>query len=150
MNALETVAAPSLTSIEPAPRVPMVGVLRALLLGEAAAALALAIFLSILAASMRDGLGGSAGLAAEETLRFAAGAAFLFAVFAAIASRGARRRRGWSWTLGAILQVILAIGTGVAVMAATWHPAFLVGFGMAAVLMLVLSAASVRRALGQE
>ena len=86
----------------------------------------------------------------EETLRFAAGGAFLFAIFAAIASRGARRRRGWAWTLAAILQVVLAIGTGVAIMAAEWQNVFLIGFGAAAIVMLVLSTTSVRRALGQE
>jgi hypothetical protein len=128
----------------------MVGVLRALLLGEAAATLVLAIALSMLASATRDFLGGDAGRAAEESLRFAAGGAFLFAVFAAIASRGARRRRPWAWTVAAILQVIGAIGTGVAVMMAEWHPLFLVGFGAAAVVMTVLSTASVRRALGQE
>ena len=128
----------------------MIGVLRTLLLGEAAATLALAVFLSMLAAGLRDFLGGDAGKAAEETVRFAAGGAFLFAIFAAIASRGARRRRSWAWTLAALLQVLLAIGTGVAVMAAAWHPIYLVGFGAAALVMLVLSATSVRRALGQE
>ena len=150
MNVLQTAAAPSVAPMPSTDRVPMIGVLRTLLLGEAAATLVLAVFLSMLAAGLRDFLGGDAGRAAEETVRFAAGGAFLFAIFAAIASRGARRRRGWAWTLAAILQVLLAIGTGVAVMTAAWHPIYLVGFGAAAVVMLVLSATSVRRALGQE
>jgi len=150
MSAARTASAPYGAPVETAPRVPMVGVLRALLLGEAAATLVLAIGLSMLASATRDFLGGDAGRAAEETLRFAAGGAFLFAVFAAIASRGARRRRPWAWTVAAILQVIGAIGTGVAVMMAEWHPLFLVGFGAAALVMTVLSTASVRRALGQE
>ena len=150
MNALQTAAAPPIATVDSVPRVPMVGVLRALLMGEAFATLALAIFLSMLAAGLRDFLGGDAGRAAEESLRFAAGAAFLFAIFAAVASRGARRRRSWAWTLAAILQVLLAIGTGVAVIAAEWHPLFLVGFGAAALVMLVLSSTAVRRALGQE
>ena len=134
----------------PGSRVAMVGVLRAFLLGEAAAGLILAIFLSLLAGGQTDFVGGDAGRAAEETLRFAAGGAFIFAIAAAVASRGARRRRPWAWTLAAILQVIVAVVTGAAVMIAEWHPVFLVGFGLAAVVMLVLSTASVRRALGQE
>jgi hypothetical protein len=149
MNAAPTAAAP-ITTVDATPRVTMNGLLRALLLSEAAAGVVLAIFLSLLAAAERDFLGGDAGRAAEETLRFAAGGAFLFAIFAAIASRGARRRRGWAWTLAAILQVVLAIGTGVAIMAAEWQNVFLIGFGAAAIVMLVLSTTSVRRALGQE
>jgi hypothetical protein len=124
-----------------APRLPMIGVLRVMLLTEAALALTLAIVLSMIA----GGLGGDA----ETNVRFAAGGAFLFAVFAAIASRGARRRRGWSWTMAAILQVLLAIGTGIAVMVAEWNPVYLIGFALAVAVMLVLSVASVRRALGQ-
>ena len=121
---------------------PMMTFLRFLLLAEAVTGLVLAIFLSLLA--------GNADTDTETSLRFAAGGAFLFAIFAAVASRGVRRRRGWAWTLSAILQVILAIGTGITVIAATWHPAYLAGFGLAAVAMIVLSAGSVRRALGQE
>lgn len=150
MSAVQTASVPSVAPRDANPRVPMVGVLRGLLIGEAIATLALAIFLSMLAAGLRDFLGGEAGRAAEESVRFAAGAAFLFAIFAAIASRGARRRRAWSWTLAAILQVILAIGTGVAVMVAEFHSIFLIGFAAAAVVMIVLSTASVRGALGQE
>ena len=131
-------------------RVAMVGVLRAILLGEAAGGLVLAIFLSLLAGGQTAFVGGDSGRAAEETLRFAAGGAFVFAIAAAVASRGARRRRPWAWTLAAILQVIVAVATGAAVMIAEWHPLFLVGFGLAAVVMLVLSTTSVRRALGQE
>ena len=131
-------------------RVPLVGVLRALLLGEAVLGLAVAVFLSLVAAALGDSLGGDSGRATEERLRFAAGGAFLFAIAAAIASRGARRRRTWAWTLSALLQLVLAIGTGVGIMVASWHPLYLIGFGLAAVVMLVLSTASVRRALGQE
>lgn len=149
MNAVQTAATP-ITTLTAAPRVPMVGVLRALLLSEAVAGLGLAIVLSLLAAAERDFLGGGAGRAAEQTLRFAAGGAFLFAIFAASASRGARRRRAWAWTLAAILQVVLAIGTGIAIMAVEWQTLFLIGFGAAAIVMLVLSTTSVRRALGQE
>ena len=121
---------------------PMLTVLRFLLLAEAVAGLVLAIFLSLLA--------GNVDIDTETSLRFGAAGAFLFAIFAAVASRGVRRRRGWAWTMSAILQVILAIGTGIAVIAATWHPAYLAGFALAAVAMIVLSAGSVRRALGQE
>ena len=123
------------------PRMPMIGVLRALLLTEAVVGLGLAIVLSMQA--------GALSIDAETSVRFAAGGSFLFAVFAAIASRGARRRRGWSWTMAAILQVLLAIGTGIAVMVAEWNPLYLAGFALATAVMLVLSAASVRRALGQ-
>ncbi len=125
-----------------AARGPMMTVLRFLLLAEAIAGMALAIYLSVVA--------GEAGADAETSLRFAAGGAFLFAIFAAVASRGVRRRRGWAWTLSAILQVVLAIGTGVAVMTAAWHPAYLAGFAVATVLMVVLSVPSVRDALGQS
>jgi MFS family permease len=83
------------------------------------------------------------------TVRFAAGASFLFAIFAAIASRGARRRRAWAWTMAAVLQLILAIGTGIAVVTVEWHSIYLIGFGLAATVMLVLSTASIRRVLGQ-
>lgn len=149
MNALQSATARPGAPVTPT-RVPMVGVLRALLIGEALAGIALAVFLSMLAAGLRDFLGGDAGRAAEESVRFAAGGAFVFTILAAIASRGARLRKSWSWTLAAILQVILAVGTGVAVMVAEWHPLFLIGFGVAAVVMLVLSTTAVRRALGQE
>jgi hypothetical protein len=148
MNAVQTATAVPAATVTDA-RVPLAGVLRGLLLSQAVLALGLAIFLSLLAAGLRDFLGGDAGLAAEINVRFAAGAAFLFAVFAAIAARGVRRRRGWAWTLTALLQLILAIGTGIAVMTAEWQPVYLVGFGLAAVVMLVVSTASVRSALGQ-
>ena len=132
-------AAPSAT---PTAR-PVMAVLRALFLGEAVGGLVLAIFLSMLAGAAGDG-------GTETSLRFAAGAAFLFAIFAAVASRGVRRRRAWAWTLGAMLQVVLAIGTGLAVFIGSWHPAYLIGFAFAAVVMIVLSIGSVRRALGQD
>jgi hypothetical protein len=137
MTALPT-AAPTAV---PVARAPMLTLLRFLLLAEAIAGLALSVYLSLVA--------GDATADAETSLRFAAGGAFLFAVFAAVASRGVRRRRGWAWTLSAILQVVLAIGTGLAVMTAAWHPAYLVGFVVATALMTVLSAPSVREALGQ-
>jgi hypothetical protein len=129
---------------------PMLAILRALLLSEAALTLVLAVFFSLLAAALRDFLGGELGRQTEESVRFAAGGAFLFAIFAAVASRGVRRRRRWSWTMAAILQVILAVGTGVAVLVAEWHPVYLAGFGAAAIVMLVLSVSSVRDGLGQH
>jgi hypothetical protein len=129
-------------SAAPASR-PLLVVLRALFLAEAVGGLVLAIFLSLLAGATADG-------DTETSLRFAAGAAFVFGIFAAVASRGVRRRRSWAWTLGAVLQVILAIGTGLAVFIGSWHPAYLIGFAFAAVVMIVLSTASVRRALGQD
>jgi hypothetical protein len=139
MTALPSTTPPSSTSTSTT--VPLIGLLRAFLLAEAVATLVLAIFLSLLAGADAE---------AETSLRFAAGASFLFAIFAAVASRGARRRRGWAWTLAAILQVVLAVGTGVAVMTAEWHPAYLIGFGLAAVVMVVLSTGPVRSALGQD
>lgn len=135
--------------VSPATGAPLVGVLRVLLLAQALAGLLLAILLSLLAPGMSSFLDWSTGAAAETTLRFGAGAAFLFAIFAAVASRGCRRRRAWAWTLAAILQVVLAIGTGVVVMTADWHPAYLAGFALAAVTMVVLSTAPVRHTLGQ-
>ena len=151
MNAVRTAALPPMPSTTPAgSRVVAIGMLRVLLLGEALLAIILAIGLSMLASALRDFLGGEAGQSAEQTVRFAAGFSFLFAIFAAFASRGARRRRAWSWTLAAFLQLILAIGTGIAILTATWHPAYLLGFALAAIVMLVLSTPSVRRALGQE
>lgn len=141
------IAAPASTAVthsSPTPRtdrVAMVGFLRFLLLLEAAGGLAIAIILSIAA--------GEAG-SSENALRFAAGGAFLFAIFAAVASRGARRRRPWAWTLAAFLQVIAAIGTGVAIFVTEWQPIYLAGFGAAVLVMLTLSATSVRRALGQD
>ncbi|HUF07229.1 MAG TPA: hypothetical protein VMP86_07570 [Candidatus Binatia bacterium] len=150
MNAARTV---SISPAAPLPgrsrRAPMIGLLRALLLGEMLGAIVLTILLSMLAAALRDFLGGDSGRAAEETVRFAAGGTFLFAILAAIASRGARRRRPWAWTLAAVLQVVLAVGTGAAIFVATWTPLYLVGFALAIAVMLVLSTASVRRALGQ-
>ena len=126
-------------------RTPMVGMLRALLLAESAGGLALTIFLSMAASAV----GARQGPDAEVPLRFAAGGAFLLAILAAIASRGARRRRGWSWTLAAMLQVVIAIATGIAVLNVEWHPIYLVPFAAATLVMLVLSTGSVRRALGQ-
>lgn len=124
------------------PRLMGVGILRALLLLEAALGLAAAIGLSMLASQESEGL--------EQTLRFAAGFSLVFAILAAFASRGARRRRTGAWTLAALLQLALAIGTGIAVLAATWHPTYLIGFALATAVMLVLSTGSVRQALGQE
>ena len=138
---------PPMTATE---RVPLLGVLRALLIGEAVLGLGLTIFLSLVAATLGDATGGDEGLAIEERLRFAAGGAIVFAIAALIASRGARRRRPWAWTLAALLQLVLAIGTGVAILVAGWYPVELVGFGLAIVVMFVLSTSSVRRALGQE
>lgn len=131
----------------PAPdtRVPMIGVLRTLLIGEAIGGLVVAIFLSMSAAA----IGERSGPDAEVPLRFAAGGAVILGIFALIASRGARRRRRWAWTMAAMIQVIVALAAGIAVFIAEWHPVYLVAFGAAVAVMLVLSNASVRRALGQ-
>ena len=137
MNALHAVSVPT----APSARVPMVGLLRVVLLVQATVGLGLAVVLSMVAReSSAD---------AETPIRFAAGGAFLFAIFAAVASRGARRRRRWAWTMAAMLQVALAMGTGIAVIAAAWHPAYLGSFALGGAVMLVLSSATVRRELGQ-
>jgi hypothetical protein len=149
MNAYPTAAVGSRPSASGAPRVWSIGLLRGLLLTEAGLALVLAIGLSMLASALGSSIGGEPGQVAEQNVRFAAGAAIVFAILAALASRGARRRRGWSWTLAALLQLILAIGTGIAIMTATWHPAYLIGFAIAGIVMLVLSTTSVRQGLGQ-
>lgn len=142
MSASPSASLRPMPSASSSPRVFGIQVLRWLLLAEAALGLVLAIVLSVWA--------GDAAPAPEQNLRFAAGFSFVFAIVAAIAARGARRRRSWSWTLAALLQLIIAIATGLAILAATWHPAYLIGFALPAIVMLVLSIASVRRALGQE
>ncbi len=125
-----------------------VGTLRTLLLAEAMAGVVLAVVLSSIAAGVR-GLDPT-DIGAEAGVRFVASGAFIFAVLAALAARGVRRRRPWSWTLAAVLQLVLALGGGAAVLAADWHPAYLATFVMAGAVMLVLSMSSVRRELGQE
>jgi peptidoglycan/LPS O-acetylase OafA/YrhL len=124
------------------------GTLRGLLLVEAVLGLGLAILLSSVAAGVRDLSPDDIG--ADAGVRFVAAGAFVVAVLAAFASRGVRRRRPWSWTLSALMQLILALGTGIAVLAAEWHPGYLAVFLLAGLVMVVLSTASVRRALGQE
>ena len=138
-------AAPPAPATTETPREPMVGALRALLLAEAAGGLVLSILLTM-AASM---IGPDQGPDAAVPLQFAAAGAFLLGTFAAIASRGARRRRSWSWTLAAMLQVVIAVATGITIFNLEWHPIYLVPFAAAALVMLVLSTTSVRRALGQ-
>lgn len=120
------------------------GVLRGLLLLEAAAALVATIFLSALAVGVQRFLGDG-----ETTIRLAAGGVFVFAILAAVAARAVRRRRPSAWTLAALLQVVLAVGTATAMIASTPHPAFSIGFTMAAVVLIVLSTSDVRRSLGQ-
>lgn len=150
MTVTETASVPRRAPDPTTTPVPAIGLLRAFLLAEAALGVALAVVLSLVASDLRDSLGGEPGLVAEQNVRFAAGFAFVFALLAALASRGARRHRSGSWTLAAVLQLILAVGTGIAIVAAPWQPAYLLGFALATVVMLVLSTGSVRRALGQE
>lgn len=150
MTALPTPASSRGTVSAPTTRSAALALVRLLLLLEAALGLGVAILLSLLAPLVRDDIGGASGDAAETTLRFAAAAAFLLAIAAAIASRGVRRRRGWAWTTAAVLQLLLAIGTGVAVIAAEWHPAYLAGFALAGLTMAIICFPSVRRELGQE
>ena len=141
----QTAAPPAPTTTE-TPRERMVGVLRALLLTEAAGGQVLAILLSMAASHV----GADQGPDAEVPLHFAAAGAFQLGVFDAIASRGARRRRSGSWTLAAMLQVVIAVATGITIFSLEWHPLDLVPFAAAALVMLVLSTSSVRRALGQS
>lgn len=115
-----------------------------LLLAEAAFALVVTIFLSLVAGEQSGG--------AETSTRFAAGGAILFAIAAYVAFRGAWRRRSWSWTLGAVLQLVLAIAAGIAMVTAGEGAApvvYLVAFALAAGTMILLSTSAVRRALGQ-
>jgi uncharacterized membrane protein YoaK (UPF0700 family) len=136
---LDSRTAPARAPAASAPSVPLVGLLRALLLSEAVLGLVIAILLSLEAE----------GSSSEVNLRFAAAGAFVVAIAAALASRGARRRRPWAWTLAALLQLIVAISTGVGMLLVEEQPLILLGFVAAAVVMLVLSTGSVRRALGQ-
>ncbi|MGI8930402.1 MAG: hypothetical protein ACR2F5_03755 [Candidatus Limnocylindria bacterium] len=129
-----------------------INALWALLLLEIAFAMAVTIFLSIAAGDQRNSIGGEAGVAAENSTRFAAGGAFLFAIAAYFAFRGVRRRRTWAWTLSAVLQLILAISGAIAMLAtgeAGPTVGFLVAFALAAITMIVLSTSGVRRAMGQ-
>ena len=122
--------------------------LRALLLLEALLGVGLAIVLSFVATGIRDLAPDDIG--ADVGVRFVAAGAFVLAALAAVAASGVRRRRSWSWTLSALIQLALAIGTCIAVVAGEWHPAYLGALLLAGLVMVVLSAASVRRALGQD
>ena len=106
--------------------------------------------LSMLASEF-EATGADTDLDRAISIRFAAAAVFLFAVFAAIASRGARRpwagRGRWPrdppgaprhWRRDHDHRRRLA------------SPDFLGGFGAAVAVMLVLSTSAVRRDLGQE
>ena len=121
--------------------------LRWALLIEAAVCVALAVVLSLVATGIRDLSPDDIG--ADTGVRFAAAGAFLLAVALAIVARGVRRRRSWSWTAAAIAQVVLAVGTAIAVLVADWHPAYLAAVAAAGVLLVLLSARRVRGALGQ-
>jgi hypothetical protein len=115
-----------------------------LLLAEAAFALVVTIFLSLVA--------GEQSGSAETSTRFAAGGAILFAIAAYVAFRGAWRRRSWSWTLAAVLQLVLAIAAGIAMVTAEEGAApvvYLIAFALAAGTMTLLSTSAVRRTLGQ-
>lgn len=125
-------------------------ILRTVLMLEALLTLAAAIVLSMLAAALSDFLGGSSGRAAEETVRFVAAFAFLVAVAGAITARGVRRARPWAWTAAAILQLIVAGASAVALLIGPWHPAYIAGFVLPVLGLLAVSAPSVRRTLGQS
>jgi hypothetical protein len=123
------------------------------LLLEALLGLVVAIALSLVAGGYRESLTGDAALAAEESTRWAAGGAFVFAIAALVAAIAARRRRAWSWNLAAVLQLALAIAAAIAMFTAGEAgatAAYLVAFALAAATMLLLSTSAVRRTLGQE
>ena len=137
-------------TVKPIARSGTVTALWVLLLAEAVLGVVVAILLSNAAGDQYAAVG--AGTAAEESTRFAAGGAILFAIAAFTAAMGARRRRSWSWTLGAVLQLILAIAAGIALFAAGTEGAsavYLVAFALAAATMILLSTSQVRQALGQ-
>ena len=137
-------------TVKPTARSGTVTALWVLLLAEAVLGVVVAILLSNVAGDQYAAVG--AGTAAEESTRFAAGGAILFAIVAFTAAMGARRRRSWSWTLGAVLQLILAIAAGIALFAAGTEGAsavYLVAFALAAGTMILLSTSQVRQALGQ-
>jgi peptidoglycan/LPS O-acetylase OafA/YrhL len=121
--------------------------LRAVLLAQAAGGVVIAILLSLVATGLRDLSPDDVG--ADTGVRFVAAGAFVVGIAAAIAARGVRRRRAWSWMLAVLVQLALAFGTAAAVLLADWHPGYLLGFVVAALAMVVLSAAPVRRGLGQ-
>ncbi len=150
MTALPAAIQATDTPAAPLSRNAAIGSVRIVLLVEALATVALAIVLSLLAAAERNFLGGESGARAETLFQCAAAGAFLLGVAAAIAARGVRRRRAWSWTTSAVVQLLVAVGTAIAVVALPWHPAFLIGFAVPSLAMLLLCLPSVRRALGQE
>ncbi len=126
-----------------------IAVLRVVLLGEALAALAATIALSMLASALANFLGGDSGRAAEETVRFTAAIAFVVAIAAAVTARGVRLARSWSWTAAALLQVVIAGATALAAITVPWHALELAGLALPAAGLLALSTPGVRRGLGQ-
>ncbi len=149
MNATLTATSPTSLPVAEA-RPGAIAALRAVLLIEASLALVATIFLSLLASALASFLGGAAGREAEETVRFAASAVFVFGLAAAVTARGVRRTRRWSWTSAALLQLALAGGAALALAVTAWTAASVTGFALAVVSLLLLSMPSVRRALGQE
>ncbi len=149
MNAVQTASAPALTAA-PVRRLPTLGILRAALLTESVLMLVLTIFLSLLAAALRDSLGGEAGRSAEVTLRFAAAAVFVVAILAAVASRGARLRRRWTVPVVTFVQLAMLFGTLVAMTTAAWHPLMLLGVALPAAVMLLVSTGSASRELSSR
>lgn len=119
----------------------MPAVLRLLLLLEALGLLGVTIALSMMA--------GQAG-ADEVPLRFAAGGTIILAILALYAARWVQQRRSRGWTMAAIIQVFIGFGTAAAIFVAEWQAAFIAGFAVPTLVMLVLSTASVREALGQS
>lgn len=123
-----------------------------MLLAEAALGLLAAIQLSILAGEYRVTLSGEAAVSAEVSTRFAAAGAFILAIGAVVAVVGVRRRRAWSWSLAALLQLIMAVGAALAMVTAGEEGitvGHLLAIGLAGLAMLLLSTPQVRRALGQ-
>lgn len=125
----------------PTPRKPASVVLLAALLGvESAVAFGACVFLSMLAPT------ASAGT--MVALQFAAGGLLLFAIAAYVAARMAYRRKRSVHTFTAVLQLLVVVAVFVATIAGGWQPAFLIGLGLAAALLAVLSMPSLTEALG--
>lgn len=131
-------------AVGPTRRPIALGVMVTLLGIEAVLALVVTVLLSMLAAA--EDVFGADGV---NNLRFAAGATVAISITAYVAARKAWRGRGSAWTASAVVQLAIAMGISLAGVVGGWHPAMIVGLGLAAATILVQSTPLVRRALGQ-
>lgn len=105
-----------------------------------------------LAFALGVGLSMVAGALDRRTavgVEFIAAAAVIFAIVSYFAARGSLRRRPWSYTLAAMLQLVMALSLGLAAFANGWQAPYVGAFGLAGAIMVTLSAQSVRTALDQ-